>query len=78
MNDYAKWERLAEQYRKTHPPGTRLVLLSTSEVAQPIPIGMRGTVDHIDDQCNNGKFRIMLSKIKTPPFSLYNQLIYFS
>lgn len=52
MHDFAKWERLAEQYRKTHPPGTRIVLLSTSEVDQPVPIGMRGTVDHIDDQCN--------------------------
>ena len=52
MHDFAKWERLAEQYRKTHPPGTRLVLLSTSETLRPIPIGMRGTVDRIDDQCN--------------------------
>ncbi len=52
MHDFAKWEHLAEQYRKTHPPGTRLVLLSTSETLHPIPIGMRGTVDHIDDQCN--------------------------
>ena len=59
MHDFTKWERLAEQYRKTHPPGTRIVLLSTSEVDQPVPIGMRGTVDHIDDQCNNDKLFIM-------------------
>ena len=73
MNEYTRREKMAEEYRITHPPGTRLVLLSTSEVAQPIPIGMRGTVDHIDDQSHNGKFRIMLSKIRTPPFSLCNQ-----
>lgn len=52
MNEYTRREKMAEEYRITHPPGTRLVLLSTSEVAQPIPIGMRGTVDHIDDQCH--------------------------
>lgn len=51
MHDFAKWEKLAEQYRKTHPPGTRIMLLSTSETLHPVPIGMRGTVDHIDDQC---------------------------
>ena len=50
MNEYTRREKMAEEYRKTHPPGTRIVLLSTSEVAQPVPIGMRGTVDHIDDQ----------------------------
>ncbi len=59
MNDFTKWEKLAEQYRKTHPPGTRIMLLSTSETAQPVPIGMRGYVDHIDDQCNNGKLFVM-------------------
>lgn len=50
MNEYTRREKMAEEYRKTHPPGTRIVLLSTSEVDQPVPIGMRGTVDHIDDQ----------------------------
>lgn len=48
-----KWERsrqMAEQYRKIHPAGTRIMLLDTSETFQPVPIGTRGTVVHIDDQ----------------------------
>lgn len=50
MNEWERNRRMAEQYRQTHPPGTRIVLLDTSETLQPVPIGMRGTVAFIDDQ----------------------------
>lgn len=50
MNEWARNRQMAERYRKTHPPGTRIVLLGTSETMQPVPIGMRGTVTFIDDQ----------------------------
>ena len=50
MNQWEKNRHMAEQYRKTHPPGTRIVLLDTSETLQPVPIGTRGTIKYIDDQ----------------------------
>lgn len=49
MNEFEKGRMLAKQYREQYPPGTRMVLLSTTEVMHPVPIGMRGTVQHIDD-----------------------------
>ncbi len=52
MSIYDDNHRMALQYRKSHPPGTRIELLSTSETMQPVPIGTRGTIHHIDDQCN--------------------------
>ena len=73
MNEFERGRMLAKQYREQYPPGTRMVLLGTTEVKHPVPVGMRGTVEHIDDMGHNGKFRIMLSKIRTPPFSLCNQ-----
>lgn len=50
MNEWERNRRMAEQYRKTHPPGTRIMLLGTSETLQPVPIGTKGTVAFIDDQ----------------------------
>lgn len=50
MNIWERNRRMAEQYRQTHPPGTRIVLLDTSETLQPVPIGTRGTIHFIDDQ----------------------------
>ena len=78
MNDWERQHRQAQRYKEAYPPGTRLMLLSMNDPHHPVESGTRGTVDHVDDMGTNGKFRIMLSKIKTPPFSLYNQLIYFS
>lgn len=48
-NEFERKRLLAEEYRKTHPPGTRLILLGTTENIQPIPIGTKGTVSHVDD-----------------------------
>lgn len=50
VNEFERKRLLAEEYRKSHPPGTRLMLLSTTETLQPIPIGTKGTVDHVDAQ----------------------------
>ena len=49
-NEFERKRLFAEEYRKTHPPGTRIMLLSTTETLQPISIGTKGTVDHVDDQ----------------------------
>ena len=49
ISEFERKRLLAEEYRKSHPPGTRLMLLGTTEKLQPIPIGMKGTVSHIDD-----------------------------
>ncbi len=50
MNEWERNRRMAERYRESHPPGTRIMLLSTSETMQPVPVGTKGTVDFIDDQ----------------------------
>lgn len=53
MPKFDEWEhgrQMAKLYREKYPPGTRMVLLGTTEVMQPVPIGMRGTVHLIDDQ----------------------------
>lgn len=53
MRKFNEWEhgrQMAKLYREKYPPGTRVVLLETTEVRDPVPIGMRGTVHFIDDQ----------------------------
>lgn len=50
MNEWERNHRMVQRYREMYPPGTRIMLLSTSETMQPVPIGMKGTVVHIDDQ----------------------------
>lgn len=52
MNEFTRREKLAEQYRISHPPGTRVLLLNMDDPHHPVPSGTRGTIDHIDDQCN--------------------------
>ena len=59
MNEFTRREKLAEQYRISHPPGTRVLLLNMDDPHHPVPSGTRGTIDHIDDQCNNDKLFIM-------------------
>ena len=51
MNEWERRRKMADQYREAYPPGTRIVLLETSETLQPVPLGMRGTVAFIDDMC---------------------------
>ena len=59
MNEFERGRMLAKQYREQYPPGTRMVLLGTTEVKHPVPVGMRGTVEHIDDMGHNGKLFVM-------------------
>lgn len=51
MNEFQRREKLAERYRQTHPPGTRILLINMDDPHHPVPSGTRGTIDHIDDQC---------------------------
>jgi len=65
-------ESILEKLREQFPVGARVELVRMDDVHAP-PVGTKGTVRGVDDIGSNGKFRIMLSKIRTPPFSLCNQ-----
>ena len=67
-------KEVVDYLREQYPEGTRIALVHMGDdpYSRLIP-GDRGTVQHVDDMGTNGKFRIMLSKIRTPPFSLCNQ-----
>lgn len=42
MNEWEKNRRMAESYRQSYPPGTRLELIGMDDPFAPIPAGMRG------------------------------------
>lgn len=48
MNEYERLYRLAERYRATYPPGTRIQLLHMNDPYSPVELGTRGTVELID------------------------------
>ena len=50
MNEWEKNRRMAEQYRQSYPPGTRVLLLDMDDPYVPVPSGTRGTVAFVDDQ----------------------------
>ena len=50
MNEWERNRRTAERLREEYPPGTRLMLLHMNDPYAPVPDGMRGTVDFIDDR----------------------------
>ena len=50
MNEWEKNRRMAESYRQSYPPGTRLELIGMDDPFAPIPAGLRGTVNYVDDQ----------------------------
>ena len=50
MNEWEKNQRMAEQYRQSYPPGTRVLLLDMDDPYAPVPSGTRGTVAFVDDQ----------------------------
>lgn len=50
MNEWERNRRMAESYRQSYPPGTRLELIGMDDPFAPVPAGMRGTVDYVDDQ----------------------------
>ena len=66
-------EETVKSLREQYPKGTRIALNYMNDPYSKLEYDDRGTVDHVDDAGTNGKFRIMLSKIRTPPFSLCNQ-----
>jgi hypothetical protein len=46
------WDSLykqAERYREIYPPGTRIRLEHMNDPHAPVPPGIEGTVDYIDD-----------------------------
>lgn len=49
MNIFEQSRRMVERYRQTHPPGTRIELISMDDPYAPVPPGTRGTVTHVDD-----------------------------
>ena len=49
MNKFESERRFAERMKRCYPPGTRLLLLSMDDPYAPIPSGLRGTVEHVDD-----------------------------
>jgi len=49
MNKFEEKERFIQCMKDSYPPGTRLILISMNVYYAPIPSGMRGTVDHVDD-----------------------------
>jgi len=72
MNGFPRKE-IVDRVKEQYPKGTRIALVSMDDPYSKLKPGDRGTVDLVDDTGTNGKFRIMLSKIRTPPFSLCNQ-----
>lgn len=50
MNEWEKNRRMAESYRQSYPPGTRLELIGMDDPFAPVPAGMRGMVNYVDDQ----------------------------
>lgn len=49
MNKIKSEKWFVECMKNSYPNGTRIVLLSMDAPYAPIPSGMRGTVDHVDD-----------------------------
>ena len=72
MNGFPSQE-VVKRLREEFPKDTRIALVRMDDPYTKLKPGDRGTVQGVDDAGNNGKFRIMLSKIRTPPFSLCNQ-----
>ena len=49
MNEWAGAGRMAKMYKEMYPKGTRIKLISMGDDPRPIPSGMKGTVDVVDD-----------------------------
>ncbi len=49
MNEFARLERLAKQYKAMYPKGTRILLEMMGSDPRPIEPNTRGTVDYVDD-----------------------------
>ena len=51
LSEFTRRGMLAKELRKSYPPGTRLEILHMED-PQPVEDGMRGVIEHIDDQAN--------------------------
>lgn len=48
MNDFDRAARMAENTRRSYPPGTRIELINMDDPYSPVPSGTRGTVAYVD------------------------------
>ena len=61
MNEWERNRRMAERYKESYPPGTRIMLLQMGDDPHPVEPNTRGTVKFVDDMgtlhCNfdNGR-----------------------
>lgn len=49
MNEWERNRRMAERYKESYPPGTRIMLLQMGDDPRPIEPNTRGTVKFVDD-----------------------------
>lgn len=49
MESLKSMQRMAQYYKETYPPGTRIELLSMEDPYDPVPSGTKGTVSFVDD-----------------------------
>ena len=49
MESLKSLQRMAQYYKETYPPGTRIELLSMEDPYHPVPSGTKGTVSFVDD-----------------------------
>lgn len=49
MNKFEAERRFVQCMKDSYPPGTRIMLISMDDPYAPIPSGMKGTVDYVDD-----------------------------
>ena len=59
MNEWERLSRQAQRYKESYPPGTRIMLISMEDPWAPVPSGMRGTVEVVDDI---GQIHMILSQ----------------
>lgn len=64
MNEYERLHQQAKRYKKTYPPGTRILLLCMGgDDPSPVENNMRGTVISVDDigtvHCNFNNGRVL-------------------
>lgn len=49
MNTIKRMYEMSKEMKEKFPPGTRIKLLCMNDSIHPIPSGMKGTVDSVDD-----------------------------
>lgn len=49
MNEFEHLRRMEKIVKEIYPPGTRIKLLCMNDPYHPVPSGMRGTVESVDD-----------------------------